>query len=298
MDRHTRNYALLGIRPGDSWQKLRDSYKSVVRKWHPDRFPQSNTKHGVAEEKTKEINRAYQELQEYFQQHGRMPLDEELPVTSQPDEVGTTAASPRQPDTKYTADPGTWTSTSRDQKKTNAASRLRYSLILPVLFLAAYFFFWPTLDELPHVDREAGSSVATSDTHPEQTPQHVKKKYFTTGSSLGEVHSIQGIPTRIEGDTWYYGDAKVVFLHGKVSSWVDSADQNLLALSGQEPLSQQTVKQYFSTGSTKIEVRAIQGTPLREMDNVWDYGLSRIYFEKEKVVGWHESPLEPLRVKR
>ncbi len=137
-----------------------------------------------------------------------------------------------------------------------------------------------------------------SDAHPEETPQHVKKKYFTTGSSLGEVHSIQGIPTRIEGDTWYYGDAKVVFLNGKVSSWVDSADHNLLALSGQEPPAQETAKKYFFTGSTKIEVRAVQGTPLREMDNVWDYGLSRIYFEKDKVVGWHESPLEPLHIKR
>lgn len=297
MDRHSRNYALLGIRPGDSWQKLRDSYKSVVRKWHPDRFPQSNTKHGVAEEKTKEINRAYQELQDYFQQHGHMPLDEEPPATSQTDEA-VTAAAPHQPDTKKSADPDTWTSTSRDKHKTNAASRLRFSLVLPVLFLLAYFLLLPKLDELPHADKEAGSSVTMSDAHPEETPQHVKKKYFTTGSSLGEVHSIQGIPTRIEGDTWYYGDAKVVFLNGKVSSWVDSADHNLLALSGQEPPAQETAKKYFFTGSTKIEVRAVQGTPLREMDNVWDYGLSRIYFEKDKVVGWHESPLEPLHIKR
>ena len=299
MDRHSKNYELLGIRPGDSWQRLRDSYKSVVRRWHPDRFTQNNTERGIAEEKTKEINRAYQELQEYFQQHGCMPLDGTQRATPQSDEAVTTSASTGQSSSKSPAsDPNNWTPVSKGGQRKNVSHGLRISLILLILLMATYYLFVPNENELPYGNHHAGSSINAPGIQPEQTPQHVEKKYFSTGSSLGEVHSIQGIPTRIEGNTWYYGDAKVVFLNGKVSHWIDSAEHNLLALAGQDLHTQGTVMQYFSKGSSKIDVKAIQGAPMRETENVWDYGLSRIYFEGDKVVGWHESPLEPLRIKK
>lgn len=299
MDRHFRNYELLGISPGDSWQKLRDGYKSAVRKWHPDRFTTNDLEREIAEEKTKEINRAYQELQDYFQQQGCMPLDRPRPVPPQSDDMVTVDTSPREHPTKTSAPhQRTWVPTNGDGQKEGAGRRLRLSLILLTLVVAAYYLFFPHANELPQGNQHPGSSTATSSTQPEQTSPNVTKKHFTTGSSLGEVHSVQGIPSKIEGNTWYYGDAKVVFLNGKVAHWVDSADHSLLALSGQEPLTQESVMQYFSKGSTKTEVMAIQGAPLRETPNAWDYGLSRIYFERDKVVGWQESPLEPLRIKR
>jgi hypothetical protein len=54
----------------------------------------------------------------------------------------------------------------------------------------------------------------------------------------------------------------------------------------------------FDVGSTKNEVRAIQGTPVTETDSVWDYAPSRVFFERNRVIRWEESPMQPLRVPR
>lgn len=300
MDRHIKNYHLLGIRPGDSRQKLRQAYKLAIRKWHPDRFSFGDSDRDAAEERTKEINRAYQELQEYFQKNGCMPLDVKQPTPRRPDELAISPAPPQQCGVEVTeANHRPWTPANKRATKNNAGRRSILGLFFVAIPLLGYHFFLSPDDfELPVTNWFSGASVAVPDTQMEQAPQKVKRKYFTNGSSLGEVHSIQGIPTKIEDDIWYYGDAKVFFKNGKVSHWIDSADHRLLARPNQEPQAQETVVQYFSKGSTKAEVRAIQGTPLRETDNLWDYGISRIYFERDKVVGWHESPLEPLRIKR
>jgi hypothetical protein len=90
----------------------------------------------------------------------------------------------------------------------------------------------------------------------------------------------------------------VHFEQGRVTHWTDSGDRRLKASNEtQRPVAAN--RTFFGKGSTKDEVRALQGAPLRESGNVWDYGLSRVHFDsKEQVIGWEESPLDPLRVKR
>lgn len=299
MDRHSRNYELLGIRPGDSWKKLRDRYKSAVRKWHPDRFTQSNSERGIAEEKTKEINRAYRELQEHYLRYGSLPLDDPQPATPRPGTIVTPPSPPHQTTaTASPTEPRTWNPASNNARKQGPGNRLRFGLALIGLLLAGYFFLAPEENELPVDTHFTGSSVAVPSALIDQTPQKAASRNFTTGSSLGEVHSVQGIPTRIDGEIWYYGDAKVFFKNGKVSHWVDSADRRLLVQSNHEPQIHEAAVLYFDKGSTKAEVRALQGAPLRETDKVWDYGSSRVYFDRDKVVGWSESPLDPLHIKR
>jgi hypothetical protein len=51
-------------------------------------------------------------------------------------------------------------------------------------------------------------------------------------------------------------------------------------------------------GSTKEEVRELQGVPMSESDSVWSYGSSKVYFERDRVVRWEADPLHPLRVPR
>lgn len=299
MDRHTKNYELLGIRPGDSWQKLRDRYKSAVRKWHPDRFTQGNSERGLAEEKTKEINRAYRELQEHYQQYGSLPLDEPQPIPPRHDKIVTPPSPPHQTTTATSAtDQGTWERSKNNARKKEPGNRLRFSLALIGLLLAGYFFLVQEENELPVENQYADSRIAAPSARIDQTPQKAANRNFTTGSSLGEVHSIQGIPTRIDGEIWHYGDAKIFFKNGKVSHWVDSADRRLLVQSNHESPIHEAAVLYFDKGSTKAEVRALQGAPLRETEKVWDYGSSRVYFERDKVVGWSESPLDPLHIKR
>lgn len=147
---------------------------------------------------------------------------------------------------------------------------------------------------------DAASPSAMDESTPHQPHQVVPteppvKPIFGFGSTLGEVYTAQGIPTHTEGDIWYYGASKVYFAHGTVVRWEESPSYPLNTRPQLVPVPRPA---YFSVGSTKADVRAIQGEPVRESQNVWDYGISRVYFEADRVVGWQESPMDPLHVKR
>ena len=46
---------------------------------------------------------------------------------------------------------------------------------------------------------------------------------------------------------------------------------------------------YFTVGSNKDEVLAVQGQPNDFDDRVWWYGLSRVFFNQNRVVKWDNS---------
>ncbi len=51
-------YQVLGVSPGASEQEVKDAYRKLVRKYHPDNY-QNNPLSELADEKMKEINEAY-----------------------------------------------------------------------------------------------------------------------------------------------------------------------------------------------------------------------------------------------
>jgi hypothetical protein len=122
--------------------------------------------------------------------------------------------------------------------------------------------------------------------------------FFTLGSPLGEVYSIQGVPNKIENGIWHYGDARVYFTSGHVVKWDDPSGNVLKAQTQLVESPKPLAPGFFNKGSSKTEVRAAQGTPMQESERTWDYGPSRVYFEDGYVSGWHESPLQPLKLRR
>ncbi|PLV58080.1 J domain-containing protein [Thermotoga sp. KOL6] len=54
-------YEILGVKPGSSKEEIEKAYKELVKKYHPDRYKDHPLK-DIAEEKMKEINRAYHML--------------------------------------------------------------------------------------------------------------------------------------------------------------------------------------------------------------------------------------------
>ncbi len=52
----------------------------------------------------------------------------------------------------------------------------------------------------------------------------------------------------------------------------------------------------FTVGSSRQQVRAVQGEPTAVEGKVWRYGASRVYFDGNLVVGWRTAPDHPLRV--
>lgn len=57
-------YEMLGLKPGASEEEIKETYRDLVKVWHPDRFTHDPELQKKAEEKLKEINQAYQEIQD------------------------------------------------------------------------------------------------------------------------------------------------------------------------------------------------------------------------------------------
>jgi hypothetical protein len=53
--------------------------------------------------------------------------------------------------------------------------------------------------------------------------QGVPRSTFTVGSSVDEVLAVQGTPTSIRGNVWFYQFSNVLFRNGKVQNAVDTA---------------------------------------------------------------------------
>ncbi len=55
-------YRILGLKLGASQEEIKQAYRDLVRVWHPDRFVHDARLQKIAEEKLKEINSAYEVL--------------------------------------------------------------------------------------------------------------------------------------------------------------------------------------------------------------------------------------------
>jgi hypothetical protein len=282
-------YATLGASPDTKWEALRANYRRLIGQWHPDRFSDDPPSKRVAEERSKQITIAYQTLEKYQRDHGvlppiepaggpegaRGPEQKGVPAVDRSgfevrNETGKTRASVSE-------------SAKRERGRQWGRAAIVCSALVAVLYLAhPYRDLWAPDDDkdTPRVSSNA-------------TPMPRPARGISIGSTLGEVHSIQGIPTLTEGETWHYGKSKIRFAQGKVTSWEEHPDSPL-RIAGNPFV--HTNERHFNIGSTKDEVRAIQGTPASETDAVWDYAPSRVYFERNRVIRWQESPLQPLRV--
>lgn len=300
---YTKYYRILGVEPGVTWPQLRKAYKGLVNTWHPDRFQQDLRQKNLAEERTKEITQSFQELAEYYKQFGVLPHTtkvKETPVKDEPSAQNPTETRPAHENQNIEV-PGADT-TPAPPHALESNKRKLYVRILATAALAGIAYFawqgapWERPDEMPQTKIPMQQSDGNK--LDEDSDQHVPvaRKYFTIGTPLGEVYAIQGVPTRTEQDIWYYGKSKIYFAKGKVQHWDEYPSDPLNAEI--TPGSEKTITMFFGKGSSKNEVLTIQGTPDRDAGDVWDYGVSRVYFDKDRVKGWDESPFNPLKVRQ
>jgi hypothetical protein len=121
------------------------------------------------------------------------------------------------------------------------------------------------------------------------------KGFFTVGSTKDEVLAAQGTPTKFTDTTLTYGLSDVYFTNGKVVSWNQYATSPLKA--ELLPSTRVEAKGFFTVGSTKDEVLAVQGTPTKFTDTTLTYGLSDVFFANGRVVSWNQYATSPLKAK-
>jgi hypothetical protein len=128
-------------------------------------------------------------------------------------------------------------------------------------------------------------------------PEHpvpASENSYTVGSTKDEVLAVQGTPTQFSHDVLEYGLSKVFLKDDRVVTWEISPLNSLRARLA--PAAGTSSHGYFTVGSTKDEVLAVQGTPTQFSDRVFSYGLSEVFFQSGRVVSWNISPLNPLKV--
>lgn len=297
-ENYIKNYRILGVPPGASWKQLRQAYKKLVNAWHPDRFQQDIRQKKLAEEKTKEITQSYKELAEYYKKFGVLPLpvEEETPLAAENRTAPADPVDGPHPDVK--AAEAATVAPSAQVSKRRISKRHARTIAAMALLGSVYFIWqiapWEHQDNAPS-NEEYDNQSSDHRHNADSTDAAPAEKRFTVGSSLGEVYAIQGVPTKTEKDIWYYGNSRVYFAKGKVLRWDENTDNPLRVdiVPGFEKANARS----FGRGSTKEEVLAAQGRPDRDAGSVWDYGLSRVYFERDRVTGWHEAQYNPLRVR-
>jgi len=292
-------YATLGASPDTDWKTLRARYKRLMGQWHPDRFSANPTEREIAEERSKQITIAYQALDRYRRDH-----DGELPQV----EPATDAADEGAPMPNVDARPDRAGSTTRTESATMEASatgvgkrapkRRHPAMVAFAAVIAVAYFGYHFIEPGTPGDTPSAESADTADLAP-RPPAFAENAResdsISNGSTFGEVYAIQGVPTFTRGDTWYYGKSRIHFSQGKVISWEEALDNPLRI---DHHYAVHSDNRYFRIGSTKDEVRAIQGAPVVETEAVWYYAPSRVYFKNDRVIRWENSPAQPLKVAR
>jgi len=312
-DNYSPDYAALGVKPGCTWKELQTAYRRLVQITHPDRFPPGTREKELAEERIKQVNRAFQKLSDYHQLHGALPdpepfASEILTHPSEPRAPGDVSArKPASDNAEKYSEPTHILHTTTDfyaQERRKSGALIWIIITAIAVFLLADEIFTTSPDEPPPVamaEPSFGSNESrnVADMRATQAPPaltSIPGKTFTIGSSMGEVVGAQGAPTATEKDTWHYGHSRVNFKNGVVTSWTEAPSHPLRADPGATRLRPTT--NIFTVGSSKRDVRAAMGPPLFEYEDVWDYGASKIYFRNDKVTRWENSPLRPLKARQ
>ena len=280
---YTKIYSTLGVFQDDGWETVRAAYKRQIKRWHPDRF-QNLDHRKIAEEKSKEINHAYQKLSDYYEKFGELPPDH-IAEHTPADDARTQATQHPDPSPEY--------SYAYSDVSAQPKNRRGYiSVVITGILLAIGYSLWEPeffgepdvhridIAEHPALGAEDGNPVLNQDANETDSPGAIPKSNDT--NQTAGVH----------GSAWSTESTYKRKSPASPSSYKTAYDMEpATATTSSLPL-------LIKKGSSKKDVLAVQGPPERQTDSVWDYGVSRIYFQGDYVSSWHEHPMNPLSVAR
>jgi hypothetical protein len=165
--------------------------------------------------------------------------------------------------------------------------RVAWCLGIGGLIVVGCYALQPTL-------RHAAAPAALPARLPGSLAQSVAPRaYVTVGSTYDAVRAIHGTPTWATDRVWEYGGSRLYFKAGHVIGW-DIWPGSPLKVQLLPATSINPVPASFTIGSTKDEVLAVQGTPTKVTERLWEYGASRVFFTDNRVTRWEAWPGSPL----
>ena len=275
------DYKILGLKPGCSAAELRTTYKSLVKRWHPDRFLDQHAEKFAAEEKLKVINAAYSRL------------CKDLPRPGTTAQTGTSGTPPGR---SYSQSDGSRHRKGNPAKKTAPSARLLVNLLAAVgrsladsytlrsfhkrwlwsgtvlLTLILLLLWWLDLPRLPLAGQELLSVTPDRGEPARQkvlTEPNTKKTASAPNLDLiaPEPRPLERSPTRPPRN----GPRRpAVLLPSEMA--------------------------HFTLGSPANEVMRIQGKPHHINGQTWIYGMSDVTFKDRRVSGYNNFDAS-LRIK-
>jgi len=222
-------YQILGITGECEWQTIRKKYKSLIQQHHPDRFKENTPEHTDSQKSIREFNAAYKTLADYYALNQCLPPPEQ---TSASISMGSEkpVRKKRPPVSKQRA------TNKASRKHIKPVTRMIASILLVLVLIITINqnFNEASISTEQDINIETsqtniinqtGTSIETPDTI--QQPEEQPDLSYSLGASLGEVISIEGEPTSIEGSTWHYGKSSLTFSKGVVSGWHRHPDHPL-----------------------------------------------------------------------
>jgi hypothetical protein len=292
------DFRTLGLDPGSEQSEVRQAYRTLAKRWHPDRHHSKPFEiRALAEERFKRINEAYRRISSARK---RQAAFSDKIRTAQPEQAG--------PAGTFETKPGP----DRILKRKPAEIRLNRAGPIFVLFILLVglgyqiFLLFPEpsveIQKIPPriypADRETPdaedlqsldsksiterlaelSKPAPSLSNPLLQSREPAKPYFTVGSTSKEVLLVQGTPSRVQGQTWVYGLSEVQFKNGQVWKY-NNFDGSLKVIMLPGTVADQDPPACITIGSTQDEVLLVQGTPTRVEQDKWFYGFAEIRFK-------------------
>lgn len=277
-------YSTLGVFQDDDWGMIRAAYKNQIKRWHPDRFQDPNHRI-IAEEKSKEINQAYQKLSEYYEKFGTLPPDHNTETTPVEIYQSCAAVETENFDNSYAHGP-----TSIQSVQSVTHRNYIPIAVVGIIIALGYSLFMdqPNSPEFIHqTDLQEPNLNGDSDTRlngdiPIETPDDSDDIPQKNGAILA-------------ANTANWGAQENRAIHTARTSSAPESYKAALEIEDTTPANRPVL---IKKGSSKKDVLAVQGPPQRQTDTAWDYGTSRIYFQGEHVSGWYENPMNPLNIVR
>jgi len=247
-------YQTLGLTPDAKFNEIKHAYRTLVKRWHPDRFATDTAQQHQALERFHAITHAYALLRAH------------------------------QAATDLSLLHGGWG--CQRARALSWVGRGAWCLGIGGLVVAGCYAFQPTF-------RYAAPSAPPTRRAGSLAQSVASYAYVTVGSTYDAVRAIQGTPTWATDRIWEYGGSRLYFKAGHVTGWDiwpgSPLKVQLLPASSINPMPAS-----FTVGSTKDEVLAVQGTPTRVTERLWEYGASRVFFTDNRVTRWEVWPGSPL----
>ncbi len=328
MDDMKRYYEILELEPGASLEEVKRAYRDLAKVWHPDRFSHDPPLQQKAQEKLKEITRAYEKLSSYrpdphfgaSQQESRSRQSQSWSQSSSyQSDRSWTYQKPRSSDDFERSRffrVFVWIiaglvvfGISKLLNISDGKDKIRPKAKVPAVerYLKEKYT-QPRIkkdkvrtpipgDKLTEKQRAAEVEPSPPESKPsdkkEAAPPVIPTDHFTLGSTKDEVLAIQGEPDQSLTKQFRYGASYVYFSRGRVTGWNSESPPLKVKLKSFYP----TSKSLFDIGSSMDEVIDIQGTPDYYSEGRFRYGTSYVYFSNRRVTGWRGG-IPPLKAKK